>query len=48
MKHTHRVQSGCSMMLDKDPETRATVKELLAHKWFKVYCVYELCTFVYV
>jgi len=25
-------------MLTKDPEDRPTVKELLAHKWFKV-CV---------
>lgn len=29
---------ACSMMLDKDPEDRATVTQLLAHKWFKVGC----------
>ncbi|KAF5827473.1 hypothetical protein DUNSADRAFT_608 [Dunaliella salina] len=25
----------CRMMLTKDPEERATVKELLGHRWFK-------------
>lgn len=33
---------SCSMMLNKDPDERATVKELLSHKWFKV-GLFSLC-----